>query len=210
VVSGNVSLYNETAGSPIQPTPMIGCVGVVDHIDRVTAATWNEGDVILVLGASENSLGGSEYLQRVHGVVGGPLPVLDLEAERNLNSLMVDLASSGLITGAHDANLGGLAVTLAELAISSGIGAVIEKYVDGRLDLLWFGESAGRVIASALPTNVDSIEQLARKHGVMVDRIGRATGNTLQLNDSAAVRVEELQSAFDSGFTRATSSVVMS
>ncbi|MEJ7837942.1 MAG: phosphoribosylformylglycinamidine synthase subunit PurL, partial [Thermomicrobiales bacterium] len=83
VVSGNVSLYNETAGQPVQPTPIIGCVGVVDDIAQVTSATWSKGDSIVLLGSAERTLGGSEYLERLHGLIAGQLPTIDCERERS-------------------------------------------------------------------------------------------------------------------------------
>jgi phosphoribosylformylglycinamidine synthase len=210
VVSGNVSLYNETANSPIQPTPMIGCVGVIENIDHVTAATWVEGDAILMLGDSSPQLGGSEYLERFHDTIGGQLPAVDFENERRLLDALIELAASGLSSGAHDVSLGGLAVTVAELAIASGIGATIESNVNGRVDRHWFGESAGCVIVSASPGAVRPVSDLASRHGVAVARIGTVDGSTLQLGNAPAIPVEDLRAAFESGFARATSIVVAS
>jgi phosphoribosylformylglycinamidine synthase len=210
VVSGNVSLYNETANSPIQPTPMIGCVGVVEDIEHVTPATWADGDAILLLGAATPTLGGSEYLERFHDTIGGELPAVDFAAERRLLDALVELAGSGLTSGAHDVSLGGLAVTLAELAITSGYGAQIESDVEGRVDRHWFGESAGRVVVSTSPDAVPAVAEVASRHGVTATRIGGVSGTTLQLGDAPAIPVEDLRSAFESGFSRASSIVVAS
>lgn len=210
VVSGNVSLYNETAGQPIQPTPMIGCVGVVDDIARVTPATWKSGDTIVLLGGSERSLGGSEFLERFHGLVAGQLPTIDYQRERSLNTLLVETARNEIVSGGHDVGLGGLAVTLAELAMSSGIGAEIDCPADVRLDAHWFGETAGMVVASVEPGRLDLLRQLANDHGVRFQEIGVVIGDRLRLDNAPAVSIDELRAAHESGFSSASSTVVRS
>jgi phosphoribosylformylglycinamidine synthase II len=210
VVSGNVSLYNETANSPVQPTPMIGCVGVVDDIQHVSAATWAEGDTVLLLGSGSPVLGGSEYLERFHDRIAGALPELDLESEKALHASLVDIARSGASSGAHDISLGGLAVSLAELAIASGVGASVNVAAGERLDSDWFGESAGRVIVSASASRVNEIEQIASRHGVNVAGIGTVGGTGLVLGDAPAIPVSDLHAAFDSGFNSASTTVVVS
>src|SRR4029077_20468555 len=127
ITGGNVSLYNETDGNAIYPTPVIGVVGLLEHADRVIGSRFREaGDAIVMLGADRGELGGSEYLKVVHNLVRGVPPVLDLEAERALQALLVTLADEGLARSAHDCSDGGLAVTAAECCFDTvGIGANI-------------------------------------------------------------------------------------
>ena len=207
VVSGNVSLYNETAAAPIQPTPMIGCVGVLEDVTANTRISWKDGDVVLMLGSGSVSLGGSEYLELVHGQVAGPLPHLDLPAEKNLHHLLVELASASVLSGAHDTGLGGLAVALAELAIATGTGATINLQESDRLDTLWFGERSGTVIASVPQVALDQVQHMAKTAGVACTVIGTVGGDTLDLGGVASVPVSSLVNAFATGFQQAPASV---
>src|SRR4029079_17522385 len=114
ITGGNVSLYNETDGKAILPTPVLGVVGVVEHADRVVTRTFKGAAAIVLLGTTKGELGGSEYLKRQHGLLRGVAPDLDLDAERRLEQLLVSLAADGLVQSAHDCAEGGLAVTIAE------------------------------------------------------------------------------------------------
>jgi phosphoribosylformylglycinamidine synthase len=117
ITGGNVSLYNETDGRAIYPTPVIGVVGLLEHADRVVSRRFQRsGDVIVLLGEDRGELGGTEYLKVVHGLVRGVPPALDLDAERALQSLLVGLADERLIGSAHDCSDGGLAVALPNAA----------------------------------------------------------------------------------------------
>ena len=125
ITGGNVSLYNETDGKAIYPTPVIGVVGLLEHEDRVVSRRFQAaGDVIVLLGEGRGELGGSEYLKLVYDIVAGTPPALDLAAERALQDLLVALADERLIRSAHDCSDGGLAVTIAESCFDTGgIGA---------------------------------------------------------------------------------------
>ena len=127
ITGGNVSLYNETDGKAIYPTPTIGVVGLLEHADRVVSRRFQEsGDAIMLLGDGRGELGGSEYLKVMHDLVRGMPPALDLDAERALQALLVTLADERLMRSAHDCSDGGLAVTIAECAFESiGIGAEV-------------------------------------------------------------------------------------
>src|SRR5213082_1633102 len=125
ITGGNVSLYNETDGKAIYPTPTIGVVGLLEHADRVVSRRFREsGDAIMLLGEGHGELGGSEYLKVVHDLVRGVPPALDLDTERALQLLLVALADERLMRSAHDCSDGGLAAAIAECAFDAdGIGA---------------------------------------------------------------------------------------
>ena len=123
VVSGNVSLYNEHAGQPIQPTPVVGVVGVLEDAALAVSAAFREvGDVVLVAGDGPAALDGSEYQKRLLGEVAGEIPEPDLDAERALHGFLAEAAAARLLQSAHDISSGGLAVALAESAILGGVG----------------------------------------------------------------------------------------
>ena len=123
ITGGNVSLYNETDGRAVLPTPVIGVVGLIDDADRVARRTFQAaGDVVVLLGESRAELGGSEYLKIVHGLVRGVPPALDLAREAALQRLLVDGISAGVIRSAHDCAEGGFAITLAECCFDTGFG----------------------------------------------------------------------------------------
>jgi phosphoribosylformylglycinamidine synthase len=182
IVSGNVSLYNETDGRAIYPTPAVGCVGLVDDVRRVPGA-WRPGDAVLVAGAPELRLDGSEYQARFLGGPAGRTPTPDLAAEAALVRFLAELAPEASLL--HDAAEGGLAVALAEAAIHSGVGAQLE--LDPDL-VAWFGEGGGQAVL-ALPQ-----ERVARatSAGVPVRVVGRVGGGSL-----LDVPVEELRTAFE-------------
>ncbi len=127
ITGGNVSLYNETDGRAVLPTPTLGVVGLIDDATTVVRRTFQQaGDVIVLLGEGRDELGGSEYLKVMHGLVRGVPPALDLEREAALQRVLVAGAASGLIRSAHDCAEGGLAVTVAESSFDTGLGADVD------------------------------------------------------------------------------------
>ena len=182
VVSGNVSLYNETDGHAIDPTPVVGCVGLVTDVRRVPGG-WREGDVVLVAGAGAVSLDGSEYQARFLGGAAGRPPPPDYAAESALVSFL--WRSAPVLSAAHDAGEGGLAVALAELALWSGVGADIELEDDA---VTRFGEGGGQAVVACAP------EKVERLGGVALRRIGVVGGSRL-----LGVGLEELHAAHTGG-----------
>jgi phosphoribosylformylglycinamidine synthase len=190
ITGGNVSLYNETDGRAIYPTPVIGVVGLLEHADRVVTRRFQSaGDVVVLLGKGRGELGGSEYLKLVHGLVRGVPPALDLEAERALQALLVELADARLMHSAHDCSDGGLAVTLAECCFDTdGIGAdvsidavTIAGAVSVNRAAALFGESATRVVVSAAPEAAAEVVRRAAAAGVPAQVIGRTGGRVLRV-----------------------------
>jgi phosphoribosylformylglycinamidine synthase II len=159
IVSGNVSLYNDTNGRSIHPTPVVGCVGLVPDVRRVPQG-WREGDAIVLASAGAVSLAGSEYQAR-YGLVSGMPPTLDLEREARLVDLARDAGRSCSLV--HDVSEGGLAVALAEAAIWSGIGATLDLPDD---PTVLFGEGAGQVIVAVDPS-IELDGDLLRRIGVV-------------------------------------------
>lgn len=176
VVSGNVSLYNESPRGAIYPTPVIGVVGVLDDVEAALGMGFRApGDAILLLGETRPELGGSEYLKTIHGLVVGEPPEVDLAAERLLQELLVHLALERRLRSAHDCAEGGLAVALVECAIadpSRPLGLEVTLEDDLPTAALLFGESQGRVVVSCAPEQVAAVEARARDLGVPVRRIG--------------------------------------
>ncbi|HEX4930468.1 MAG TPA: phosphoribosylformylglycinamidine synthase subunit PurL [Gaiellaceae bacterium] len=166
IVSGNVSLYNETDGRAVDPTPVVGCVGLLEDV-RLVPKGWCEGDVILLAGASPVAFAGSEYQAR-YGEVGGRPARLDLAAEASLVEFLRRAAPRCSLV--HDVSHGGLAVTLAEAAIHSGLGADLTLPDDPRA---WFGEGGGQAVLACAP---EAVELLG---GVPIRRLGVAGGTSL-------------------------------
>jgi phosphoribosylformylglycinamidine synthase II len=186
IVSGNVSFYNETNGLSIYPTPMLGMVGLIEEADRATTQWFKQdGDDIILLGATREDLGGSEYLKVVHAREQGSPPFLNLDAEKALHECVLALIRQGVIQSAHDCSDGGLAVALAECCMSGQdrrLGAVLTLN-RGRLrkDALLFGESQSRVVVSAKPAQRQTVIECAGRLGVPVAVIGTVTGDRLTI-----------------------------
>jgi phosphoribosylformylglycinamidine synthase len=200
ITGGNVSLYNETDGTAIYPTPVIGVVGLLEHADRVVSRRFREsGDAIVLLGTDRGELGGSEYLKVVHNLVRGVPPALDLEAERALQTLLVTLADEGLARSAHDCSDGGLAVTVAECCFDTfGIGANISVDAPGgaspsatSVATALFSESASRVIVSAAPEELTRVLERAAAAKVPAKVIGQTGGNRLRIAVAGQIVIDQ-------------------
>jgi phosphoribosylformylglycinamidine synthase II len=207
VVSGNVSLYNESAGRSIYPTPVIGMMGILEDVSKHLAAGFGPaGSSVYLLGAGleqpAESLAGSEYLEAVHGKVAG-LPRVDLHGEHRLQQLVLRAHGEGLLASAHDCSDGGLAVTLAECSILGGRGFEGSVAIDGRLDAALFGEAQGRIVVSLLPDSFRQgggaarLEDLARELGVPVKRLGATVGGGSFAFGPVSTTVTELNEAYE-------------
>ena len=210
ITGGNVSLYNETDGTGIYPTPIIGVVGVIEDASAVLGRAFRTaGRDVVLLGAADGRLDGSEYLNSVHGLVAGQAPALDLDRERALIKLLVEAAGRRLIESAHDCADGGVAVTLAECTFDTGgIGCTVDVPGSAGHQGDWavlgtlFGESAGRVIVSADPAHREALQRLAQEAGVPLQVIGTTGGARIQISvggagaiDSSVAEAEQLWSS---------------
>ena len=188
VVSGNVSLYNETDGESILPTPTVGMVGLLEDVARaVPHAFAREHDVVALFGETRDELGRSEYLATVLGREEGPCPSLDLVGARSMVDLLVSLAADGLLSSAHDVSEGGLAVALAEAAIPNGLGADLNLETALLPTVYLFSESTPRVVVSCPPENGRAVLEAARRHGVPTAFLGRVARDVLRVRVSGSV-----------------------
>jgi phosphoribosylformylglycinamidine synthase len=207
VVSGNVSFYNETDGRGIYPTPMIAMVGAIaDPARAVPQAFRGAGDGIALLGRqTEAGLGGSEYLKIVHGKVAGRVAVLDIDAEKRLQALCLELADQRLLRSAHDLSEGGLAVALAEACVSGAepVGATV-KVPAGSLPEVakLFGEPPSRVLVSFAAGDKAKVEAAAGAAGVPVEFLGETGGRRLKLGDHVDLALDEVADAWRGGFRK--------
>ncbi|QBI52051.1 phosphoribosylformylglycinamidine synthase subunit PurL [Streptomonospora litoralis] len=182
VTGGNVSFYNQTGDSAINPSPVIGVLGVIDDVHaRLTTAFPPRGDGarVLLLGTSGEELGGSVWAEVVHGHLGGLPPRVDLDAEAALARLLSAAADDRLLATAHDVSDGGLAVALAESAMRGGVGCSV-RVEEPFADL--FGESGARAVVVVLPEEEESFARLCREHGVPATEIGTIGGSALTVN----------------------------
>jgi len=201
VVSGNVSFNNENPKGAVDPTPIVGMVGLIkDRAKIVTQYFKNTTDIILLLGKNKQELGGSEYLKTVHNLKKGKVPQINLKLEKSLQTTLLEAIEKGLIQSAHDCSEGGLAVTLAESCISNPrkkLGAVINLDSQGiRKDALLFGETQSRVVLSAKQKNAKKIIQIAKKNKTPISIIGKVGGNSLVINKLINLPVNNLYKAW--------------
>jgi phosphoribosylformylglycinamidine synthase subunit PurL len=202
VVSGNVSLYNESKSSPdakgqgVLPTPAIGGVGLLANADTMaTLAFKAAGEDIYLIGDTAGHLGQSLYLREVYGREEGAPPPVDLIEERRNGDFVRKLIEQGVVTAVHDVSDGGLLVALAEMAMASGVGCQLES-ATGRADAYWFGEDQARYIVTT--KNPDALVQGERATGAPVRKIGVTLAETvIVLHDGARVSVDDLRQAHE-------------
>ena len=202
IVSGNVSLYNETKfqgedlGRAILPTPTIGGVGILDDFTKsMTLAFKSEGESILLIGETRGWLGQSVYLRDICGREEGAPPPVDLAAERRHGEFVRALIRDGLVTAAHDLSDGGLLVALAEMAMASRIGAVLEAPPGAPAHAFWFGEDQARYVVTAKDAEV--VAQRAKAAGVPLLRLGATGGRVLAVAGERPLPIGDLLSRFE-------------
>ncbi len=185
IVSGNVSLYNETEGRAILPTPTIGGVGLLDRLDAVIGMCPGDGDTLLLLGQSTGHLGQSALLADLFGLDEGDCPPVDLIAERTAGELVRALGAAGCLTAAHDLSDGGLAIASLEMALAAGTGVMIEE--DAELPPLgwFFGEDQGRYLLACTPASVAEVVAYAGTAGVGIRPVGRIAGDRVTLGTAS-------------------------
>ena len=180
VIGGNVSFYNESRGADIDPTPIMGVLGLIDELAAAPpAARVAPGDHIVVLGETRAELGGSEWAAVVHGLGGGPPPAADVHVAAALHELVRDLVVRHTVTGVHDCSDGGLAVALAEMAIAGETGFRVTLPAAAAPAAACFAESASRVVLATAAGEVAHVVAAARAAGVPAEELGEAGGDRL-------------------------------
>ena len=194
VISGNVSLYNESKGEAIYPTPVIGMVGIIEDYNHICSMEFkNYNDLIVLLGKNKEELGGSEYLKVIHNLEKGIPPRIDLLKEQAVQNVCREAIKKGFLSSAHDCSEGGLAIALAESCIKGGKGAKIEIEDKIRSDALLFGESQSRIIISLNPKNLSLLQDIAGKYQVPLLVLGSVEGEELNINRLISIKVEQLE-----------------
>jgi phosphoribosylformylglycinamidine synthase subunit PurL len=195
VVSGNVSLYNETNGAAILPTPVIGGVGLIaDARLAVDLALKRDGDALILVGATRGHLGASLYLREIEGREAGPPPEVDLAAERRNGDFVRAQMRLGHVAACHDLSDGGLLVSVAEMAMAGGRGVVLDPLPPGMPRAAWlFGEDQGRYLIETAEPN--AVLTAARAAAIPVCRVGAVAGVALTLPDAGAISIDTLRAA---------------
>ena len=201
VTGGNVSFYNENPNGAIFPSPIIGMLGLIDDVENHTTTPdfKNEGDAIFYIGAPRKGLGGSEYLKTIHGLISGDTPDIDLDLETRLQSSLLSAIQTGLINAAHDCSDGGLAVSLAEMAIYSQQGAEVNLRVLGEdlLEIL-FSEAQSGVVITTDVSNADAIQNHFGTSNIPVHHLGSVGGTELTIDGVEKVNVGLLSDLYES------------
>lgn len=204
VVSGNVSLYNETDGEPILPTPTIGAIGIIDNLDQTTTVGFKaEGNAVLLIGGAdtvtEGWLGQSLYLRDLHGIEEGAPPPVDLAKERITGDAVRALITSGQVNACHDIADGGVAIALAEMALSGNIGVTLDTGADASAAWL-FGEDQGRYLVSCSADDSEPLIQAMRDAGIVARQIATTSGDHVGIAGGTSVSIKDLRDLHEGWF----------
>ncbi len=205
VISGNVSLYNETRGQAVYPTPVVGMVGLIEDVDkRCPMGFQREGDLVVLIGPQRErqALAGSEYLELIHGKVAGD-PAIDLQMEKRVQQCCLDAIRQGLVNSAHDCSDGGLAIALAECCIAGKLGFSGQIRTGKRTDAALFGEGQSRVVVSLRPEQLSKLEELAVRHRVPLRKLGTVGGKRFIVKGLVDLPLVEIEKAWRGGLEAA-------
>jgi phosphoribosylformylglycinamidine synthase len=220
ITGGNVSLYNETLGEGIYPTPVLGVVGILEDVTKATFPHFRESgrSVVLLRGAelgdatdAEVEFGSSEYAKAILGALWGFPPALELEAEAALQKAIIELISAGLVDSAHDCSEGGLAITLAESSFAKSVGCSVNLESQGLApEFVLFSEDASRIVISCDPGNVARIKEVAAKHGISADVLGETLAGNLEIKvdgrEVVSQSIAELHDVYENALEQALTS----
>lgn len=214
VISGNVSLYNESFGQAIYPTPVVGIVGLIEGRRPTPSAFAAEGDIVCLLGEPASdiaTLGGSTYLYALYGVTAGRPAQVDLERERAVQQCVLTAIQAGLLDSAHDCSDGGLAISLAECCLWSGLGLLGEEAAvpveRATATGFLFGEAPSRVVVSCRPEKWSELYAVSATAGIPLTRLGTVGGDRLSLGQALDVSLTELHGVWDNGLEEAMTAI---
>jgi phosphoribosylformylglycinamidine (FGAM) synthase-like enzyme len=188
IIAGNVSFHNLTHNgediTSVIPTPVVGMVGVLDHHEQVMTVSFrNKGDMIFLIGRSDNDISSSEYLSVFHNVHESAAPKFDLDYEMKLHGVVSSVIQKGLVSSAHDVSLGGLFVNLVECALPAGLGFDVTSPAEIRGDAFLFGESQSRVVVSVSPEQETNFLDFMMDSGIHFSALGHVTKEELRIDD---------------------------
>jgi phosphoribosylformylglycinamidine synthase len=201
VTGGNVSFYNQNPRGAVFPTPVIGMLGLIENVENhlMTPGFKDQGDVIFYVGAERKGLGGSEYLKAIHGLTAGDTPKIDLKFEAQLQNSLLEIIQKRMVNAVHDISDGGLAVTLAEMAIFSNLGARVDiENLGNDLHEILYGEAQSGVVVTCCEDRTEELTVHLSKAGISVQKLGKTGGIRLQINNDILVEVSEMARWYES------------
>lgn len=198
VVSGNVSLYNETMGTPILPTPVVGGVGLIkNYNDAIGYGGITEGDIIYLIGATTDNLGATTAMKVLVGREDGAPPKVDLNLEKHTAQTILELNDKSLIEACHDLSNGGLALGLVKLVMGSDIGIVGQVQSDIPLNAALFSEDQARYLVAVAPENEGAFNKIMLEKGLVLHKIGVAAGSNLEIAGAFKLSKDEMRKAYE-------------
>ena len=204
VVSGNVSFYNETNSKSIFPTPVIGGIGILDHLSKIiNLKTKKIGNIIIVLGKTFGHLNQSAFLKEVYSINDGPPPEVNLTNEKNNGLSVLNLIKNNLIESCHDVSSGGILVALAEMSMASMLGLKInkpKKFTD--LNEYFFSEDQGRYLLEIEKDNLDKIESMLKKNNIFYEVIAEVQNDLFEIDKTFSIKVNELYNCNNQWFNK--------
>jgi phosphoribosylformylglycinamidine synthase len=211
VTGGNVSFYNENVKSAVFPTPTIGMLGLVEDLSHITPSAWAEGQTVYYIGADRKGFDGSEYLAAIHGLTMGDAPALDMEFEATLQDALLKAIRTGLIGAAHDVSDGGLGITLAEMAMFSGLGAQlsVDGLGKGASHETLFSEAQSGVVIGVDPGKAASVEAHFKSAGVPVYMLGQVGGSHLYIEGASSWEVSALDARYQQALPEMMSATII-
>lgn len=201
VTGGNVSLYNENPNGAIFPTPVVGMLGIVEDIENhvMTPGFKEKHDIVYYIGAERKGLGGSEYLKTIHGLTTGNAPELDLDYELKLQQTLLKAIQEGRVNAAHDVSDGGIAVTLAEMSIFSGLGANLSvKNLNGSYTDVLYSEAQSGVVVTVPQEDARALERYFDKNEMYYNELGSVGGSKLIIDEFIEQSVSDLKEIYES------------
>ncbi len=205
VVSGNVSLYNESGNEAVFPTPTVGVVGLIEDVSSARGMIASAGSALFVVGEHSATIGGTEYLQVRHGLTAGAPPALDLDLEVRVQNFVQNAISQGWVRAAHDTSEGGLLVALVEMLMGTSLGVSLDLSTlagvnGGRLDRLYFGEAASRIILAVAPEHIEPLETLAASANVAAVNVGSVdTSGLVRIDGETSIQIQDLYESWATG-----------